>query len=115
MLNTSRKLSVTYRMFIKHVNNSRFGMLNQAGSNERGGQESAAASAGAVLPAPYPSAFEIFSAVRFKWDKNLISCFILHNDSTAVRARAASTSPLEFHTGTAIPMVPRIASPSLVA
>src|SRR4029077_6118770 len=79
------------------------------------GQESEVESARDFFPVPYRSAFEISSAVRLKSGKNFISCFISHKDSTAVRARAASTWPIEFHTGAAIPMVPRIASPSLVA
>ena len=81
-----------------HVNNKSFWYVENLGEDVEG-QESEAESAGDFFPVPYPSAFEIISAVRFKSGKNFISCFILHKDSTAVRARAASTWPVEFHTG----------------
>src|SRR5262245_6680321 len=116
MLNNDGTLQFGYRIGGSRVNDRYFCMLNSMLlSMYSCTHESEADSAGDFLPVPYPNAFEIPSAVRFRLGKNLISCFILHKDSTAVRARAASTWPNEFHTGTAIPIVPRIASPSLIA
>ena len=98
MLNTLNKLPDTYRTSMKSVNQKRFGMLKTLERTLKV-RSVRRESARDFFPVPYRSAFEISSAVRLKSGKNFISCFILHKDSTAVRARAASTWPVEFHTG----------------
>jgi hypothetical protein len=84
-----RKLSVAYRVISRVSMIGSFDMLKIIQGIR--GQESEAEPAGDCLPVPYPSAFEIFRPVRFKSGKNFISCFVFRKDSTAVRARAAST------------------------